>query len=216
MMEASDVIKSESGVVKGGIPFICTATEGLFPYEGFGVHHIYIEDIAKSLSQLCRFTGHTSLFYSVAQHSLLVSEKMPTSAEGKLVGLLHDAAEAYTNDLPSPLKAYLLSRDNTAYRDLQAAITATIYERFGIEKIPGDVKLYDTAAAVFEAEGFLGLNEKWLGRYAFLVHLRGLWEPWDPIEYAGTCGDQEPGDVETLFLRRFEELMAASGREGLM
>ena len=82
---------------------------------------VCIEDIAHSLSLLCRFTGHTYAHYSVADHSLRVSrlaeklfvaeahspesEKMQRMAnEIALWGLLHDASEAYLQDMPRPLK----------------------------------------------------------------------------------------------------------------
>jgi len=213
MMKPEDVIKAEERGTWKSTPVIVTATGGEFPFEGFDASHICIEDIAKSLSQLCRFTGHTSLFYSVAQHSLLVAEKMPGPPKEKLVGLLHDAAEAYTNDLASPLKAYLESQCDYVYRDLQARITAAVYDRFGVAEIPDDVRLYDCAAGVFEAEGLMGLGERELHDFRFPTHLRGLWSPWNPREWAGTSGDQEPGEVETSFLLRFEELMTLCGRE---
>src|SRR5271165_4859950 len=63
---------------------------------------ICIEDIAHSLSMICRFTGHSREFYSVAQHSVYVSELC--SEQWMLHGLLHDAEEAYTNDLARPIK----------------------------------------------------------------------------------------------------------------
>lgn len=67
-----------------------------------------IEEIAHSLSLLCRFNGHTSRFYSVAEHSLLVAHLMEYHVGGDpLEGLLHDATEAYLGDVPAPLKIHL-------------------------------------------------------------------------------------------------------------
>lgn len=59
-------------------------------------------DIAHSLSMQCRFNGHTSSFYSVAQHCYLVADLVP--AEDQLAALLHDATEAYVGDMVRPLK----------------------------------------------------------------------------------------------------------------
>lgn len=67
-----------------------------------------IEDIAHSLANLCRFNGHCSKFYSVAEHSVLVAELMETLGLGDpFEGLMHDAVETYLSDVPMPFKAEL-------------------------------------------------------------------------------------------------------------
>jgi hypothetical protein len=70
---------------------------------------ITLVDIAWALSRISRFAGHTitPIPYTVAQHSVLVArmcyEETDSSAVA-LFGLLHDAAEIYTGDIPSPVK----------------------------------------------------------------------------------------------------------------
>lgn len=66
---------------------------------------VSIVDIAWHLSHQCRYNGALNHFYSVAQHSYLVAMATPWPWRG--VALLHDAAEAYTGDVASPLKRHL-------------------------------------------------------------------------------------------------------------
>lgn len=75
-----------------------------FDFNHIRTEDISIIDIASALSKLCRFNGHCTEFYSVAEHSLYVSSLLPK--ELRLEGLLHDAAEAYTGDLTKPLKCH--------------------------------------------------------------------------------------------------------------
>jgi hypothetical protein len=65
---------------------------------------IDILDIAHSLSLQCRYNGACKFFYSVAQHSEFVSRHVPP--EDALAALLHDAEEAYTSDMTTPLKKW--------------------------------------------------------------------------------------------------------------
>lgn len=68
---------------------------------------IKIEHIALALSRINCYSGHTSPGpYSVAEHSIRVSELLPK--EQQLKGLLHDAHEYVTSDIPRPLKLLLM------------------------------------------------------------------------------------------------------------
>lgn len=64
-----------------------------------------IEDIAHALANICRWTGHTSRFYSVAEHCIRAAAIAPP--ECKLHVLMHDATEAYLGDVATPLKLLL-------------------------------------------------------------------------------------------------------------
>lgn len=87
---------------------------------------IDIEDIAHALSNLCRYGGHTKRFYSVAEHCVLVSYKVPK--EYALDALLHDASEAYLIDVPRPIKQFLFN-----YKEIEAEIEKEVARKFGLE-----------------------------------------------------------------------------------
>lgn len=100
---------------------------------------VTIEDIAHALSHRCRYGGHTNRFYSVAQHSVLVSQQVPV--EHALEGLLHDAAEAYLPDVARPVKDHL-----DGFRAVEAAVEASVAKAFDLtHPWPDAVKRVDTA-----------------------------------------------------------------------
>jgi 5'-deoxynucleotidase YfbR-like HD superfamily hydrolase len=81
-----------------------------------------VGDIAHSLSHQCRYNGHCREFYSVAQHSVLVSRLLERSnhpARIVMLGLLHDAAEAYLGDITRPVKLILDAIAPSAWRDVE-------------------------------------------------------------------------------------------------
>ncbi len=57
--------------------FIKTFSGKHFYYDRINKDNIDINDIAVSLSNICRFAGHLSHFYSVAQHAVLCSQLVP-------------------------------------------------------------------------------------------------------------------------------------------
>lgn len=93
---------------------------------------IDIDDVAHALAHLCRYAGHCRFFYSVAQHSVLVSELVEawtTNQRLALAGLLHDATEAFLIDLPRPVKHH---RALAGYREAERRAEQAIAERFGL------------------------------------------------------------------------------------
>lgn len=89
---------------------------------------IKIEDIAHSLSLLCRANGHYSSFYSVAAHCLNCYEEACARRETprvKLACLLHDASESYISDITRPVKKYLVE-----YQRIEENLSNLIYEKF--------------------------------------------------------------------------------------
>ena len=108
---------------------------------------IDIRDISSALSKICRYGGRLKDFYSVAQHSIIVSNLC--EPEYALAGLLHDAAEAYIGDIISPIKKQL-----TEFLELEQHIEHVIWRKFGLldtfEKYAHEIKACDITATQAE------------------------------------------------------------------
>lgn len=149
---------------------------------------ITAEDIAHGLAHTCRFAGQCKAFYSVAEHSVLVSLVAPHTG---LAALFHDAAEAFVGDLSRPLKQLL-----PEYTKIEKSIERAIFQRFKIAWPPSpEVKTADFS--VMAAEQLIlmppGTNE-WLSAANIL-----------PANISIRC--LEPTAAKLLFLDRLEELM---------
>lgn len=106
----------------------CADDPESYPYD--------IEEIAHALSHINRFCGHTVVPYSVANHSVLVAREVeraaPNAEDRPLVrmALLHDAAEAFVNDLASPIKRM---PELAGYRSLIERVEVAIARHFDLE-----------------------------------------------------------------------------------
>lgn len=109
---------------------------------------------------MCRFGGHTTRFLSVAQHSVQVSRLV--RPEYALLGLLHDASEAYTSDVPSPWKANLMftlaDGRVVPFREAERRIQDAVFSALKVsESEPAwkQVKLADAVMLAAEARQFM-------------------------------------------------------------
>jgi hypothetical protein len=114
------------------------------------VDMICIQDIAASLSKICRFGGHSSAFYSVAQHSCVVAALAPEYLCRE--ALLHDATEAYLGDVIKPLKNIL----GPVYEDLEYEFMKVIIRKFKLDaENLLEVKAYDKQALTIEHQCYI-------------------------------------------------------------
>lgn len=156
-----------------------------------------IIDIAHALGMLCRYAGHVDRFYSVAEHCVLMSRAVPRALA--LEALLHDATEAYTVDVPRPLKVQLPD-----YQAAEARVAIAIAEHFGHQRIEGgqivehpDVKAADTRILLDERTALMAAyspSNRW--GVDSLTPLGVNVEGWMPAE------------AERRYLDRFFELTA--------
>lgn len=125
-----------------------------FDFKNLSHEAVHVRDIAHALSHVCRFVGHTRVFWSVAQHSLLTSYLVPNPFA--LEALLHDASEAYCQDIPTPLKALLPD-----YMAIEDSVDRLVREVFNLppSKSP-EVKRADMMALAMEMDAFMGNEVK--------------------------------------------------------
>jgi len=97
-------------------------------------NQIDLQDIAHALAQINRYTGHTSRPYSVAEHSLLVADiarEAGATPMLELAALLHDAHEAYTGDVSSPVKWAL----GDVWTEFESNIERAVRRHFSLQSV---------------------------------------------------------------------------------
>lgn len=118
------------------------------------VDMINIEDIARGLAYKGHFGGQTPFYFSIAQHSMLVSNLMMDEFFGDekmlLLGLLHDASEAYIGDMVKPLKVHLPN-----FCEVEDRIMEVICEKYDLDYAALSlVKPFDKKAQEIEFKTF--------------------------------------------------------------
>lgn len=149
---------------------------------------IHIDDIAQALSLQCRFGGHVPHFYSVAQHSVMVSNVVPE--KHALWGLLHDASEAYIADILSPIKWQLPD-----YQATERRFMAAVCERFAMaEEMPPEVKAADLRLLATEKRD--------------IKRDKGHWQVLDGVKPLGAViMPLSPEQSRRLFMMRYRGLV---------
>lgn len=161
---------------------------------------IHPTTLATVLGRICRFGGHCLVFYSVAQHSLLV-EGLVEDPELKLPALLHDAHEAYwgLGDVCSPAKHM-----NTVLYDLlhshASVIDDAIAKRFDFNP----KLLYDPAIKYADMVLLATEQRDVMARPVF---------PWTHVLYDALPErilPVSPAEASQVFLERLTELLGAN------
>lgn len=162
----------------------------LFNYNEPDACDVAIQDIAHALSNICRFAGHCRHFYSVAQHAVNCSYLV--EPEHAFDALMHDTAEAFTNDIPTPLKVAV-----PMFKDLEVRIETAMSRLFNFTyPLSAEVKLADLQMLGLEKNALLTDDTDW-------AILAGIDLPWSaPVDLTSW----PPSYASYAFLTRYEEL----------
>lgn len=151
---------------------------------------VSILDIAHSLAINNRYTGHTRVPFSVAQHCCLVSDILPQPL--KLCGLMHDGSEGYLADIATPVKIQL-----SEYGPAEERLMHVLAEVFEFEwPMPPEVKEADRRLLVTEQRDLMSYVHP---PFAHIIPLPKRITAWGWRK------------SEREFLKRFNQLIANNG-----
>lgn len=136
---------------------------------------IHIDDLVIPMSVTPRFSGHTvgHLFPAdLCFHSLLVESLMPASAtpSARLAALLHDAHEAFTGDITSPMRQALAAyspEGASALKHIQFDLQDAVERAVGLNvsvrfECRAEIKQADLLALAIEKRDLMGPSpEPW-------------------------------------------------------
>lgn len=136
------------------------ATDFVLTYSGLKFYpldpkpeQVCIEDIAHALSMLNRFTCHSLIPFSVAQHAIEVMKIVRSQGYDPywcLIALHHDSSEYIANDISTPIKKQL-----PEYKQIEERIQDVIYQAFGLPIPDKD----DYKKIIKNADNIMVINE---------------------------------------------------------
>lgn len=169
---------------------------------------IEIEDIAHGLAFVARWNGqtHGEFAYSVAEHSLLVTDLFCAAQprapiKWQLAALLHDAPEYVIGDMISPVKAAV----GPGYAELDDRLTAAIHLRFGLPAaipvaVKKQIKKADKLSAWLEATQIAGFTIEEANKF--------FGQPPEDGPLPKRLDPRPPMEVKAEFVARFNTLSA--------
>lgn len=187
--------------------WILTRTGAQVDLEVFSPASLSVLDVASALSKINRFNGHTSRLYSVAEHSLhvvtVMEREMHITDPGALfAGLLHDAHEAYVQDMSTPMKQLL----GIQWASVEKRAMVRVLDRFGaLEHYllnHETIKVADLTMLATERRDLLPPGgPQW-------ATLRDI----EPLPYFDLAqfDAMQPDDWRDAFIERFSELRQAA------
>ena len=155
--------------------FIGTYSNKEFHFLNPSPEEVEIGDIANALSNLCRYSGHVSNFYSVAEHCVIMADWVLSKGlepETALCALMHDASEAYLVDIPRPIKPYL-----EGYLEMEEKIQEVIFTKYGVPIMCDVVTWLDTNIVRDEASVLFNIIPAWVAYYEEVGIVVHNWTP---------------------------------------
>ncbi len=181
------------------LPWIETFTGKQFWFLDPKPEMIDIIDIAHALAHTCRYGGHASRFYSVAEHCVIMSRFMEGANfanDACFAALMHDAAEAYLGDIPAPIKDQL-----PQFKELEEVVETAIARKFKLRQpLHPIIKEYDMRILKDEKRQVMG-NVPWGEQ------MENVW----PLGVELYCW--APEMAKKRFLQQFEHIAAKMSGE---
>lgn len=143
--------------------FIGTYTNKKFYFLNPTSEQIDIEDIAHSLSMVCRYNGHIKKFYSVAEHCCnvaVITYSVTKDPKLALSALMHDASEAYIVDIPRPLKPHLSN-----YKEVEERVEKAIQDKWNLVESNSLIHWIDQNIVYDEAVSLFNVIPEWVNLY---------------------------------------------------